>query len=132
MAVRLTLVIILEEKTPAYPNAVACLKRDLEACLTFYALPKAHWQKIRYRAERDLLDRRRRDPGLYGVRAKTGNWDPVEKIGGGKPMGSPESGCLVLNTRSLALILVLLLSAARIDDPNAAFQLAPNNKRSQK
>jgi len=33
------------EKT--YPTAVACLKRDLEACLTFYAFPKAHWKTIR-------------------------------------------------------------------------------------
>jgi transposase-like protein len=30
-----------------YPTAVACLKRDLEACLTFYAFPKAHWKTIR-------------------------------------------------------------------------------------
>jgi putative transposase len=30
-----------------YPTAVECLKRDLEACLTFYAFPKAHWKTIR-------------------------------------------------------------------------------------
>jgi len=30
-----------------YPTAVGCLKRDLEACLTFYAFPKAHWKTIR-------------------------------------------------------------------------------------
>lgn len=30
-----------------YPTAVACLKRDLDACLTFYAFPKAHWKTIR-------------------------------------------------------------------------------------
>jgi len=30
-----------------YPSAVDCLKRDLEACLTFYAFPKAHWKTIR-------------------------------------------------------------------------------------
>lgn len=30
-----------------YPTAVACLKRDLEACLTFYAFPKVHWKTIR-------------------------------------------------------------------------------------
>ncbi|MCR4405944.1 MAG: transposase [Anaerolineae bacterium] len=30
-----------------YPTAVACLQRDLEACLTFYAFPKAHWRTIR-------------------------------------------------------------------------------------
>ena len=32
---------------PSYPSAVACLQRDLEACLTFYAFPKAHWKTIR-------------------------------------------------------------------------------------
>lgn len=32
---------------PIYPTAVACLRRDLEACLTFYAFPKAHWRSIR-------------------------------------------------------------------------------------
>ena len=30
-----------------YPSAVACLNRDLEACLTFYAFPKTHWRTIR-------------------------------------------------------------------------------------
>ena len=30
-----------------YPTAVACLQRDLDACLTFYAFPKAHWKTIR-------------------------------------------------------------------------------------
>lgn len=30
-----------------YPTAVACLRRDLDACLTFYAFPKAHWKTIR-------------------------------------------------------------------------------------
>jgi putative transposase len=30
-----------------YPTAVACLKRDGEACLTFYGFPKAHWKTIR-------------------------------------------------------------------------------------
>ena len=30
-----------------YPTAVDCLRRDLEACLTFYAFPKAHWKTIR-------------------------------------------------------------------------------------
>lgn len=30
-----------------YPTAVACLKRDLEACLTFYAFPMEHWRTIR-------------------------------------------------------------------------------------
>jgi transposase-like protein len=30
-----------------YPTAVACLQRDLEACLTFYAFPRSHWRSIR-------------------------------------------------------------------------------------
>jgi putative transposase len=30
-----------------YPTAVACLKRDLEACLTFYSFPARHWKFIR-------------------------------------------------------------------------------------
>ncbi len=30
-----------------YPSAVACLKRDLEACLTFYCFPDKHWKFIR-------------------------------------------------------------------------------------
>jgi putative transposase len=30
-----------------YPSAVACLKRDSEACLTFYSFPKKHWRFIR-------------------------------------------------------------------------------------
>jgi putative transposase len=30
-----------------YPTAVDCLKRDLEACLTFYAFPEVHWKAIR-------------------------------------------------------------------------------------
>jgi transposase-like protein len=30
-----------------YPSAVACLQRDLEACLTFYAFPQSHWKAIR-------------------------------------------------------------------------------------
>jgi putative transposase len=29
------------------PRAVACVERDLEELLTFYAFPPAHWQKIR-------------------------------------------------------------------------------------
>ena len=31
----------------AYPEAVACLERDLEACLTFYDFPKSMWRHIR-------------------------------------------------------------------------------------
>jgi putative transposase len=30
-----------------YPSAVECLKRDLEACLTFYSFPEKHWRYIR-------------------------------------------------------------------------------------
>jgi putative transposase len=36
-----------EKFEPIYPTAVACLKRDLDACLTFYTFPKAHWKTIR-------------------------------------------------------------------------------------
>jgi putative transposase len=37
----------IEKYRAVYPTAVACLQRDLEACLTFYAYPKAHWKTIR-------------------------------------------------------------------------------------
>jgi putative transposase len=30
-----------------YPNAVACLKRDHDACLAFYNFPQEHWRSIR-------------------------------------------------------------------------------------
>lgn len=30
-----------------YPKATACLKKDREALLTFYAFPAAHWQSLR-------------------------------------------------------------------------------------
>lgn len=30
-----------------YPNAVACLNRDIDACLAFYNFPKEHWRSIR-------------------------------------------------------------------------------------
>jgi transposase-like protein len=30
-----------------YPTAVECLKRDIDACLTFYTFPKEHWRSIR-------------------------------------------------------------------------------------
>jgi transposase-like protein len=36
-----------EKFAQTYPTAVDCLKRDLEACLTFYAFPKNHWKTIR-------------------------------------------------------------------------------------
>jgi putative transposase len=32
---------------PGRPRAVACVERDLEELLTFYAFPSAHWRKIR-------------------------------------------------------------------------------------
>lgn len=31
----------------SYPNAVECLSRDSEACLTFYRFPEEHWKTIR-------------------------------------------------------------------------------------
>jgi transposase-like protein len=37
----------IEKYRSIYPTAVACLQRDLEACLTFYAFPKEHWKTIR-------------------------------------------------------------------------------------
>ncbi len=30
-----------------YPSAIACLQRDLEACLTFYDFPREHWKYLR-------------------------------------------------------------------------------------
>ena len=36
-----------EKYTPIYPTAIECLKRDLQACLAFYAFPKQHWKTIR-------------------------------------------------------------------------------------
>lgn len=32
---------------PVYPSAIECLKRDQEACLTFYSFPEKHWRYIR-------------------------------------------------------------------------------------
>ncbi len=37
----------IEKYHPIYPTAVECLNRDLDACLTFYRFPKAHWKTIR-------------------------------------------------------------------------------------
>ncbi len=37
----------VEKYQSIYPTAIACLQRDLEACLTFYAFPKEHWKTIR-------------------------------------------------------------------------------------
>ena len=36
-----------EKYRSIYPTAIACLQRDLEACLTFYSFPKEHWKTIR-------------------------------------------------------------------------------------
>ena len=30
-----------------YPSAIGCLKRDWQACLTFYEFPEQHWKSIR-------------------------------------------------------------------------------------
>lgn len=30
-----------------YPTAIECLKRDFDACLTFYSFPEKHWKYIR-------------------------------------------------------------------------------------
>jgi len=37
----------IEKYRSIYPTAIACLQRDREACLTFYAYPKNHWKTIR-------------------------------------------------------------------------------------
>jgi len=37
----------IEKYRAVYPTAIACLQRDLEACLTFYAEPSEHWKTIR-------------------------------------------------------------------------------------
>ncbi len=37
----------IEKYTPIYPSASDCLKRDWEACLTFYRFPEKHWKFIR-------------------------------------------------------------------------------------
>jgi len=37
----------IEKYQKVYPSAIECLQRDLEACLTFYSFPKAHWKTIR-------------------------------------------------------------------------------------
>jgi putative transposase len=38
---------LIEKYQQVYPTAIACLQRDLQACLTFYAYPKEHWKTIR-------------------------------------------------------------------------------------
>jgi transposase-like protein len=37
----------IEKYRAIYPAAIACLQRDWEACLTFYAFPELHWKNIR-------------------------------------------------------------------------------------
>ena len=37
----------IEKYAAIYPSAIACLKRDWEACLTFYSFPDEHWKFIR-------------------------------------------------------------------------------------
>ena len=37
----------VEKYQAIYPSAVACLTRDLDACLTFYSFPTQHWKTIR-------------------------------------------------------------------------------------
>ncbi|GAB4577999.1 MAG: IS256-like element ISRm5 family transposase [Anaerolineales bacterium] len=37
-----------------YPSAMACLRRDLDACLTFYDFPKEHW---RYLCTTNVIER---------------------------------------------------------------------------
>jgi putative transposase len=36
-----------EKYRTIYPSAIACMERDWEACLTFYAFPELHWKTIR-------------------------------------------------------------------------------------
>jgi transposase-like protein len=36
-----------EKYQALYPSAIACMDRDWEACLTFYAYPETHWPNIR-------------------------------------------------------------------------------------
>jgi putative transposase len=40
-------VAFVEKYHKIYPTAVACLQRDLNACLTFDSFPKEHWKTIR-------------------------------------------------------------------------------------
>ena len=37
----------IEKYADIYPSAIECLKRDLEACLTFYCFPQQHWRYLR-------------------------------------------------------------------------------------
>jgi len=44
----------LEKYADIYPSAIECLKRDLEACLTFYRFPQQHW---RYLCTTNIIER---------------------------------------------------------------------------
>jgi len=35
-----------EKHRAAYPEAIACMNRDWEACLTFYRFPEHHWSRV--------------------------------------------------------------------------------------
>ena len=37
----------VEKYRTTYPSAIACMQRDWQACLTFYAFPQLHWKNIR-------------------------------------------------------------------------------------
>jgi hypothetical protein len=39
--------VFLETYEPKYPKATACLQKDRETLLTFYAFPAQHWQSLR-------------------------------------------------------------------------------------
>ena len=39
--------IFRERYRPHFPEAIDCMERDWEACMTFYKFPQAHWVRIR-------------------------------------------------------------------------------------
>jgi putative transposase len=39
--------IFRERYRPLYPEAIDCMERDWEACMTFYQFPQTHWVRIR-------------------------------------------------------------------------------------
>ncbi|MCZ7570782.1 MAG: IS256 family transposase [Ardenticatenaceae bacterium] len=57
-----TLAAFVAKHAKTYPTAIACLKRDQEACLTFYDFPHEHWKTIRTTnvIERLFLDVKKR------------------------------------------------------------------------
>ncbi|HBY99234.1 MAG: IS256 family transposase [Ardenticatenaceae bacterium] len=64
-----TLTAFIEKYAKTYPTAIECLKRDQDACLTFYDFPKAHWKTIRTTnvIERLFLDVKKRVVSLNSV-----------------------------------------------------------------